>query len=81
MKIPSEYTAPLRELNASPAEIRQKFVAANAGFGLDSVHALCSGRFLSEVRICFSRDLKPRACGPGVRDTCAVDPVILRPVR
>jgi len=81
VKIPSDYTAPIRQLSVSPAEIRQKFAAANAGFGLDSVHTLCSGRFVSEVRICFSRDLKPRACGAGVRDTCAVDPVILRPVR
>lgn len=81
MKIPSDYTAPLQQLNVSPTGIRQKFAAANAGFGLDSVHTLCSGRFVSEVRICFSRDLKPRACGAGVRDTCAVDPVILRPVR
>jgi ribonuclease T2 len=81
VKIPSDYTAPLRQLNVSPAEIKQKFVAANAGFGSDSVHALCSGRFVSEVRICFSKDLKPRACGAGVRDTCAVDPAILRPVR
>lgn len=81
VKIPGDYTAPLRQLNVSPADIRQKFVAANAGFGPDSVHVLCGGRFVSEVRICFSKDLRPRACGAGVRDTCAVDPVILRPVR
>lgn len=81
LKIPADYTAPLRQLNVSPVEIKQKFVAANAGFGLGSVHVLCGGRFLSEVRLCFSKDLRPRACSAGVRDTCSVDPLILRPVR
>jgi ribonuclease T2 len=81
VKIPGEYTAPIQQVNVSPAKIKQKFVAANAGFDLDSVHVLCGGRFVSEVRVCFSKDLRPRACGAGVRDTCAVDPAILRPVR
>jgi ribonuclease T2 len=81
VKIPDEYTAPLHQVNVSPAEIKQKFEGANAGFSSESVHVLCSGRFVSEVRVCFSKDLRPRACGAGVRDTCAVNPAILRPVR
>jgi ribonuclease T2 len=81
IRVPADYTAPLRETNVSPKDVKRKFIAANPGFGGESVRILCGGRFLSEVRICLSRELKPRPCGADVRDTCRVDPAIMRPVR
>jgi ribonuclease T2 len=81
LRVPAGYTAPVQEINVSPVDVKRKFVAANPGFGEDSVRVLCSGRFLSEVRVCLSKELKPRSCGADLRDTCRVDPVIMRPVR
>ena len=81
VKIPDDYTAPIKQVTARRTDIKEKFVAANAGYALDSLHLLCSGRFLSEVRVCFSKDMKPRACSADVRDACSTDPVILRPLR
>jgi ribonuclease T2 len=81
LKVPADYSAPLGEIHVSPAYVKRKFVAANPGFGEDSFRVLCGGRFLSEVRVCLSKELKPRPCGADVRDTCRVDPVIMRRVR
>jgi ribonuclease T2 len=42
----------------------------------------CSGRFLSEVRVCMTKDLKPRACSPQVeRQSCTLDKIIVQPLR
>ena len=81
LRVPPVYTAPVRELDVSPMDVKKTFAAANPGHGEDSFRILCAGRFLSEVRICLSKELKPRPCGAGIRDTCRVDPVIMRPLR
>lgn len=79
--IPDAYKQPLQQIQVSPADIKKQFASANPSFGQDAFRVLCSGRFLSEVRVCFTKDLKGRPCGADARDTCRADPVILRPVR
>lgn len=81
VKIPLDYTQPLKQIEVSPDDIHKEFQQANPSFPAESVKVLCNGRFLSEVRVCYTKDLKPRACGADVRDTCKADPVIMRPVR
>jgi ribonuclease T2 len=79
--IPREFKAPIQKAEVSPAEIKSKFVAANRGFPESSVKVLCSGRFLQEVRVCLDKDLKARACGTDVKDTCRNATIIMPPVR
>ncbi len=81
VKIPLDYTQPLKQIEVSLEDVHKEFRNANPSFPEDSIHSLCNGKFLSEVRVCYTKDLKPRPCGADVRDTCKVDPIIMRPVR
>lgn len=79
--LPQELKDPARPLQMSPADIESNFAAANPRFPKDAFRASCyqDGR-LQEVRICFNKDLAPRACGPAMGH-CATDNVEIRPVR
>jgi ribonuclease T2 len=41
----------------------------------------CQGNDFSELRICLSKELRPIACGPGVRGNCPRDKVQVSPIR
>lgn len=81
VSIPADFKEPIKNIEISPAKVKSEFVSANGGMPSEAFRVLCHGRFLSEVRVCFTKDLKGRACAPDVRDTCSVDPLIMRPVR
>jgi ribonuclease T2 len=81
LKVPDDYKTPIRQVMVKPDTIRRKFVAANPGFSDQSVKVLCGGRFLSEVRVCLTKDLKPRPCSSGVRDSCGTGEIIMQPIR
>jgi len=81
VKIPPEFQRPGRYVTIAPAELERKFLEANRGMAGDGVAVICNGRNVREVRICLSKNLKPRACGVDVRDQCRVEKAVLRPVR
>ena len=81
VKIPPEYKAPLQNVEVAPSEIKSKFVSNNPSLGAGDFAVVCSGRFLQEVRVCMTKDLKGRACAADVHDTCSDSKIILRPVR
>jgi ribonuclease T2 len=81
LKMPADFKAPIKQVYINPNVIRQKFVASNSGLSEKSVKVLCGGRYLSEVFICMTKDLKPRPCSASVRDTCRMDEIIMQPVR
>ena len=60
VRIPGEYQQPLEQVNVAPDDIRRRFLAANPGMSESAVRVGCSGRFLSEVRICPTKDLRTR---------------------
>ena len=82
VKVPVQYQQPKVQVVSTPNEVRSRFVKDNPGFPKDSVAAVCSGRFLQEVRVCLTKDLKARACSADVlRNQCRAPEIILRPVR
>jgi len=81
VKIPADYQTPGAPVYVAPAELKKKFLQANTSRTDRSVAVLCRGRYLQEVRVCFTKDLKPRDCGTDVRDRCKAPEIILRPVR
>jgi ribonuclease T2 len=81
LHIPAEFKSPATTLTVHPQEIKRKFSAANSTLPETAMRVLCSGRFLSEVRLCYTRQLQPRPCSADLRDSCRSDPVILPPVR
>jgi len=81
VKIPDELKEPGREVKLRPAEVEAKFAAANPRFPKDAFRATCyQDGELQEVRICFSADLSPRACGSSA-GSCRVGTVTMLPVR
>ncbi len=79
--IPPALEAPAADLQMSAAQIVTAFHSANPALPEDAVRVECSRGHLSEVRICLSRDLQPRACGRGVRTNCHEDSVTVRSSR
>jgi len=79
--IPTGLKAPLKTIYISPRKLKQDLAAANPRLGERGIAVLCNGRYLQEVRACYTKDLQPRECGSGIRDTCRVDELIVRPVR
>ena len=79
-QIPPEYQSPKNAITTNADEMRRKFLKVNPGVPRTSVAILCGGRFLREVRVCLDKNLKPRACGADIRDTCRSE-LIVRPIR
>src|ERR1019366_8281788 len=66
-QIPPEYRAPGQALQASPADIEQKFAAANHA-PVGDFRVSCSNSELVAVEVCLTKDLQYRQCGPRLRD-------------
>ena len=84
VKIPPRYKAPLQQFTVSPDRLRQDFAAANPMIGDRGFVVLCggNGRFLQEVRVCLTQELKGRPCNREVlRDACKSGQIIMRPLR
>jgi ribonuclease T2 len=83
VKIPERYVRPGESLSVAPADIVQDFLTANPALQNNEISLSCNRGKLREVRLCFSRDMKPRACGAAEtrRKSCTLDKVVLPPVR
>jgi ribonuclease T2 len=80
-KAPPAYGSPRSEVYVSPARYKKAVLEANPQLREKGVAVVCSGRFLQEVRVCLDKNLQPRDCGQGVRDTCSAKEIIVRPLR
>ena len=82
IKIPQRYQRLEEPLTVSPGEVVKDFTAANPELTPEMMVVSCDRR-LKELRICFGRDLKPKACGDNEisRKLCGRDEVVLPPVR
>jgi ribonuclease T2 len=85
LRIPARYLAPRAAIETTPETLRADFLKTNAWLSEDMMSVQCGNRRdtarLSELRLCFSRDLKPRPCGDNERHQCAAAALILPPVR
>jgi ribonuclease T2 len=83
VKIPPAFARPQQARRVPPAQIRNEFLAANPGLPAGALTVHCGGgRFLSEVRLCLTKDLKPRPCSSDVaRQQCRAPEVIVQPLR
>jgi ribonuclease T2 len=78
--VPDRYRRPDAAFLVTADDVRAEFRAANPSWPNGSIAVLCTGHFLSEVRVCLGKDLSPRACGAKVHDVCN-GRVTARPVR
>ena len=69
VKVPESLAASGARQSLSSGEIESAFAAANPWLKPEMMSVSCRGENLLDVRICFSRDLFPRACGANEDET------------
>ncbi len=70
VKIPPAMDTPRSDQTLTAERIATLFQDANPRLPQGAMTLACSRAELSEVRVCLTRDLKPRACGRGIHSNC-----------
>lgn len=83
IRIPERFVNPFEPQHVTGAELEDAFIKANPGLKADMISVSCGGSKLHEIRICFTRDAKLRACGDNERrgDACSSKKLFVPPVR
>jgi ribonuclease T2 len=82
VKIPPEFIDLEAALTVAPDAVEAAFVKANPGLTPAGIAVTCDSKRLSEVRVCFSKDLHFRDCGEiDRRGVCRRNQVVMPPVR
>ena len=63
IEIPPGFVKPQSKRHLSPATIERAFLAANDWLTAPAITVSCRDLALADIRVCFDRALKPRACG------------------
>jgi ribonuclease T2 len=71
--IPAAYRSPVKAFRTTSDDLKTAFVAANLALSEDALAVQCSGsgRYLQELRVCFSREGQPIACSKEVQNDAA----------
>lgn len=83
VRIPARYLSPNAAVTVSPGELVDDFVKTNPDIKPEMIAVDCGRRNLREIRICFSRGLRPTACGANENQPrlCRNARITLPPVR
>jgi ribonuclease T2 len=81
IKIPAAFQTPGNSTDMLASQVTAAFVQANTGLTEESLSVKCSKGELEEVRVCVDMQLKPQACGKGIRSQCGKAPVQVRAMR
>jgi ribonuclease T2 len=81
VKIPPDYADLKDPLSVAPDAVRDAFVKANSGLTPAGIAVDCDNRRLTDIRICFSKDLQFRDCPGVVKRACRRDQIMMPPVR
>lgn len=81
LHIPPRLQHPSEPVATTVAELRDELVRDNPGLPPDGIALYCKGPMLREIRICYSKDLKPQSCSAAVRDACPRAGITVLPVR
>ncbi len=81
IRIPDAYRQPPVDLPVTADQIKAAFQAANPGLNGNTLTLVCKRQYLTEVRVCLTRDLAPGPCGRDIRNQCQGDRMVLRAVR
>jgi ribonuclease T2 len=81
VKIPEEFLQLSEQKTIAPGDLEAAFIKVNPGLSSSAISVTCSGRRLSEVRVCLSKGMQFRACEETDRRACRRDEVVMPPVR
>jgi len=75
VRVPSDFDVPRRSLSMTGTQISAAFHEANPSIPADGLIVSCGRHELTEVRVCLTKELLPRLCGKGMRNTCPASPI------
>ena len=78
VQIPVQITSIEGQITQGPRQIETQFAGANPSFPPTAFRTSCRGRVFDEERICFNKNLKPRACTAAVGE-CTSPAIVIRP--
>lgn len=84
IRIPDRFRNPYESQLLTPGEVERAFLRDNPSLREEAIALVCQGGGrLREVRICFSKDGRPRACGGNENQhkLCSATQVMVPPVR
>lgn len=83
VRVPARYLSPGQPVTVSPERIETDFLKTNPELTPEAISIACGRRHLREVRICFSREEEPTACGENEDQArlCRADEIVMPPVR
>jgi ribonuclease T2 len=83
VSVPERFRAPEADRLLSPEAIESEFLAANPWLKPEMIAVSCRRQNLLDIRICFGRDLFPRACGANENQTrlCPATTIDVPPVK
>jgi ribonuclease T2 len=70
-----------RDMTLPARVVEEAFVAANPGLGPEMITITCKDGRIQEARICLTRRLEPRPCGPGVQRDCTMTDALMEAIR
>ena len=68
-----------RDVRLGAAVIEDAFIEANPALTRNGITVTCKDGRLQEVRICLTREMEPRDCGPDVRRDCRTPMLVEAP--
>ena len=74
----SQVTKPLK---VAPRVIEAALIEANPGLTPQAITITCDQGLIAEARICLTKDLDFRPCGPDAARDCRMAGAVLEPVR
>jgi ribonuclease T2 len=81
--VPEQFLMPGADRHLSPDDIEREFLAANSWLKPEMISITCRKQNLIDIRVCFGRDLFPRACGTNEdpKRLCPVPSIAIPPVK
>ena len=79
--IPPAFAALERREEVPARSVEQAFLEANPRLERDQITVTCEAGHIQEVRLCLTRDLEPRRCGPDAIRDCREQDAVLEPIR
>jgi len=81
IRIPAVFTKLRKDVKLPARVVEQAFLEANPKLSADMVTVTCDQGMIGEVRICLTKDLQPRRCGPDVVRDCRLTNALMDGLR
>lgn len=85
VRIPARYVTPTDTILTTPDQLVRDLLSTNRWLPADAVSIRCGNArdraHLAEIRLCFTRDFRPRPCGANEHRACMARQLVMPPVR